>query len=65
MLFSDHGVGPKRLAQGEDWKIEPWEGLGEPELDSVEKFEMYGRLYAQIHQLPTEWYDEWREDLCT
>ena len=45
--------------------IEPWEGLGEPELDSVEKFEMYGRLFAQVHQLPTEWYDEWREDLCT
>ena len=65
MLFSDHGIGPKRLAQGDDWTIEPWEGLGEPELDSVEKFEMYGRLYAQIHQLPTEWYDEWREDLCT
>ena len=22
-LFCDHGVGPKRLAQGDDWKIEP------------------------------------------
>ena len=26
---------------------------------------MYGRLFAQIHKLPTEWYDEWREDVCT
>ena len=66
MIFSDLGVGPKRLAQGDDWTIEPWEGLGEPALDSVEKFEMYGRLFAQIHKLlPIEWYDEWREDVCT
>ena len=24
LVFSDHGIGPKRLAQGDDWNIEPW-----------------------------------------
>ena len=55
---AQHGVGPKRLAQGEDWNIEPWEGLGEPVMDSVQKFEMLGRLLARIHRLPTSWLDE-------
>ena len=25
LVFSDHGIGPKRLAQGDDWNIEPLE----------------------------------------
>ena len=52
ILFSANGVAPKRLAQGDDWKIEPWEGLGNAVLDSVEKFEMYGRLFAQVSSGP-------------
>ena len=64
MLFSQHGLGPTRLAQGADWNIEPWEGSGAPVMDSVQKFEMLGRLLAQIHQLPTDWHDEWKEKIC-
>ena len=40
------------------------EGSGTPVMDSAEKFEMFGRLMAQIHQLPTKWYDEWKEKVC-
>ena len=49
-VFSDGGVGPRRLAYGENWFIEAWEGAGQPEMSSVEDFRELGKLLAEVHK---------------
>eukprot|EP00658_Telonema_sp_P-2_P040875 TRINITY_DN29230_c0_g1_i1.p1 TRINITY_DN29230_c0_g1~~TRINITY_DN29230_c0_g1_i1.p1 ORF type:complete len:294 (-),score=45.31 TRINITY_DN29230_c0_g1_i1:436-1317(-) len=65
MVFATAGFGPTRLAQGEDWFIEPWEGNGAPEIGPhVDKFRELGRFVADYHlKLPIEWYEPWRDAL--
>ncbi len=63
-LFATNKLGPRRLAQGGDWFIEPWVGSGRPTFHTEEKFWELGQPVAKIHMLPTDWYDEWREKLC-
>jgi len=61
-LFAAVGLAPSRLAQGGDWFIETWEGLGEPEL-TLDCLDELGKLVARIHRIPTAWFDVWREKL--
>jgi len=63
-VFWDGHLGPRRLAHGRDWFIEVWEGNGQPDFESVDKFKELGKLVADVHKLPTEWFDTWREKAC-
>eukprot|EP00927_Polykrikos_kofoidii_P060728 TRINITY_DN55650_c0_g1_i1.p1 TRINITY_DN55650_c0_g1~~TRINITY_DN55650_c0_g1_i1.p1 ORF type:complete len:631 (+),score=66.63 TRINITY_DN55650_c0_g1_i1:125-1894(+) len=63
-LFASHGLAPTRVAQGGDWFIEVWEGIGQPQFQDNESYQKLGQLVAAIHKLPTAWYDEWRDKLC-
>jgi hypothetical protein len=60
-VFSDSHLGPRCLAHGRDWFIEVWEGIGQPDFKSVDKFKELGKLVADVHKLPTEWFETWRE----
>lgn len=63
-VFAKAGLGPARLAEHEDqWFIEPWEGVGEPDL-TAERVGELAALVARIHRLPASWFDPWRERLC-
>jgi len=63
-LFAANGLAPQRLAQGDSWYIEPWEGCGHPSLNNAEFFRDLGALLAKIHALPTPWFDVHRTQLC-
>jgi hypothetical protein len=78
-LFSEYRIAPGRLAQGCDWFIDPWAGstiggvytLNRPTFQERAKNgvataspEELGELLAQIHAIPTDWFDEWREQVC-
>eukprot|EP00928_Gymnodinium_smaydae_P056790 TRINITY_DN40117_c0_g1_i1.p1 TRINITY_DN40117_c0_g1~~TRINITY_DN40117_c0_g1_i1.p1 ORF type:complete len:397 (+),score=44.25 TRINITY_DN40117_c0_g1_i1:164-1354(+) len=62
-LFGEHGVSPKRLAQGVDWFIEPWEGYGEPTWTKIDDMKVMGRELAKVHMMPIEWFDPFRAKL--
>lgn len=64
--FSSANASPRRLAQGEDWFVEPWAGEsigwpGEPgnETDPAR----LGQLLAKIHKIPPCWFDDFKEQL--
>mmetsp|Transcript_96478 Transcript_96478/g.191131 ORF Transcript_96478/g.191131 Transcript_96478/m.191131 type:complete len:674 (+) Transcript_96478:110-2131(+) len=62
-IFAEAGLAPRRLVQGDDWFAETWEGLGHPVFDTAERLKALGVLVARIHDIPTDWFDEWRERL--
>jgi len=62
-IFSSHGLAPQRLAQGDTWYIEAWEGCGHPDIHTSEFFSELGALLAKIHTLPTSWFDVHRTQL--
>lgn len=62
-VFASAGLGPKRLAHGGDWFVEPWEGSGEPEW-SDEKLVEVAELVAKVHRISPEWYEAHRERIC-
>ena len=57
------GLAPPRLAFGADWFIEPWTGSGEYEFDAPGLPQLLGEKLAELHAVPTEWFDEWRTKL--
>lgn len=71
-LFSEHSLAPRCLAKGCDWFIDPWSGstigrvyeLNRPGGVAAATPEELGELLAKIHEMPTDWFDEWREQLC-
>jgi len=62
-LCGEHGVSPRRLAEGVDWYIEAWEGYGDILIDKAAVMRVVGKELAKMHKLPTDWYDPFREDL--
>ena len=60
-LFSAYGIAPPRVASGRNWFIEPWVGSPPDKPSDVEAAREMARLLAQIHKLPTDWFDEWRK----
>mmetsp|Transcript_115109 Transcript_115109/g.229248 ORF Transcript_115109/g.229248 Transcript_115109/m.229248 type:complete len:384 (-) Transcript_115109:75-1226(-) len=60
-FFAMHGLGPRRLASGADWCIEPWAGSGKPKFDDIEKWKELGCLIARIHSIPTTWFEGWKQ----
>lgn len=62
-LFAAHGLSPRRLAQGVDWFIDPWEGYGQPTLATVADMEVLGKELAKVHKMPIEWFDAFRAEL--
>ncbi|CAK0789214.1 unnamed protein product [Prorocentrum cordatum] len=56
LVFASAGLGPKRLAHGGDWFVEPWEGSGEPEWTD-EKLVEVAELVAKVHRISPEWYE--------
>jgi Ser/Thr protein kinase RdoA (MazF antagonist) len=63
-VFASHGLAPKRLAQGDTWYIEQWEGCGHPSMQTSKFFSDLGCLLAKVHTLPTSWFDQHRVQLC-
>merc|ERR1719265_2317894 len=64
-LLQSHNLAPHRLAEGGDWFIQAWEGDGSPMFENVDEFRSLGTFVAKLHQLPTDWYDEYRSKLCS
>lgn len=72
-LFSKHGLGPRQLhcslesdgtEEGvEERCIEEWIGDAPPTFTRLEEFAQWGALCAKIHELPTDWFDEYRTKL--
>ena len=62
-LLTGFGLSPKRLAEGADWYIEVWEGRGQPRWRTTADMRVLGRQVAKLHQLPTDWYDPFRDQL--
>ena len=55
-------VAPRRLAQGGDWYIVAWAGkaLGSPFGSCEAEADELGRVMANIHKVPTDWYEPFR-----
>jgi hypothetical protein len=62
-LLGEHGLSPKRLAEGVDWHIEAWEGCGEPVWATVEDMKVLGKELAKLHKLRTDWHEPFRAQL--
>lgn len=70
-LFSDHGLGPRRLAEGSDWFVEEWQGKSfekdwvamAKESKMLDDWKKIGQLLAKVHKMPTEWFEEFRDEL--
>ena len=56
------GVAPRRLAEGGDWYIVAWAGkaLGSPFGSCEAEADELGRGMANIHKVPTDWYEPFR-----
>lgn len=52
-------VAPRRLAEGGDWFIEAWDAVG----PWPEDWACFGELLARVHQVPTDWFEEFRTPL--
>ena len=46
------------LALGSNYWIDQWEGVGDFSGSSVEMWNKCGKLLAQVHTIPTDWFDE-------
>lgn len=62
-VFAMHGIGPKRIAFGTDWCAEHWSASEKTDWDSMEAWEKAGELLAHVHQIPTDWFEPFREQL--
>ena len=68
-LFSKHGLGPRQVHRSierngtEERCIEQWIGNGAPQFKTIEDFVLWGELCAKIHQLPLDWFEEYRTKL--
>jgi hypothetical protein len=62
--FAREGLGPRRLAQGADWFVEPLEGVGQPSADSVEDWCRIGQLLAAVHtRVDPAWFEPHRAEI--
>jgi len=76
-VFSTAGLGPRRLAAGDGWHIDEWaDGAadnirGHSFRDSrgrtgtVEEWARIGELLAHVHQLPCNWFEEYRQEVIS
>ncbi len=76
-VFSTEGLGPRRLAAGDGWHIDEWaDGAadnirGHSFRDSrgrtgtVEEWARIGELLAHVHQLPCNWFEEYRQEVIS
>jgi len=64
-VFAAAGLAPTCLAQGRNFYIEAWEGYGQASLKTLEDFQNLGSILAQIHALPTGWFDKHRKQLIS
>ena len=76
-IFSSEGLGPQRLAEGDGWHIDEWAGgvteniRGHSFRDSrgrpgtVEEWARIGELLAHVHQLPCDWFEEYRQEVIS
>ena len=76
-VFSTDGLGPRRLADGDGWHIDEWaDGAadnirGHSFRDSrgrtgtVEEWARIGELLAHVHQLPCNWFEEYRQEVIS
>lgn len=61
--FASAGLAPARIAQGDNFYIEAWEGQGHPDMKSSDYFNDLGGTFAKIHSLPTQWFDRHRDQM--
>ena len=76
-IFSSEGLGPQRLAEGDGWHIDEWadgvtenirghsfrDSRGRP--GTVEEWARIGELLAHVHQLPCDWFEEYRQEVIS
>lgn len=62
-LLSKYKLVPSRIVYGGDWFIDEWEGTGNPDFNSEEVAKQVGEFLAKFHEVPTEWYNSWRQKL--
>ena len=76
-VFSTDGLGPRRLADGDGWHIDEWadgaadnirghsfrDSRGRP--GTVEEWARIGELLAHVHQLPCNWFEEYRQEVIS
>lgn len=62
-IFAKNGLSPRRIAEGVDWFVEPWEGFGQPIWATVADMEVLGREVAKVHKLPIDWYTPFKKQL--
>ena len=76
-IFSSEGLGPRRLAEGDGWHIDEWadgvtenirghsfrDSRGRP--GTVEEWARIGELLAHVHQLPYDWFEEYRQEVIS
>jgi hypothetical protein len=76
-IFSSEGLGPQRLAEGDGWHIDEWadgvtenirghsfrDSRGRP--GTVEEWTRIGELLAHVHQLPCDWFEEYRQEVIS
>ena len=60
-IAASKGCAPKRVAQGSGtakWFIENWDGQGEPDMTNAEHVKHAGKLLAELHKIPAEWFEK-------
>ena len=66
VAFADAGVGPRRLARGDDWFLEAWGGTIMGLLGLLaDDFSDMGELLAKIHQyVPCGWFEGFQAEIA-
>lgn len=62
-IFGENGLSPRRIAEGIDWFIDPWEGFGQPIWATVADMKVLGKELAKVHKLPIDWYTPFKAQL--
>eukprot|EP00927_Polykrikos_kofoidii_P066800 TRINITY_DN62361_c0_g1_i1.p1 TRINITY_DN62361_c0_g1~~TRINITY_DN62361_c0_g1_i1.p1 ORF type:complete len:861 (-),score=115.43 TRINITY_DN62361_c0_g1_i1:180-2690(-) len=63
--LGEAGVAPKRIVEGSDWYLEPWESDGKPPAGKPQDWYNLGLLLARVHQVPVEWFEKCEEEIVS